>query len=224
MTEAKKKTTTKKTGTRTSTTKNKKEEVVEKALNPMEEMMKSITPEMMQQFMMFMNSQNQKEEAKVVESHKKEKITKSYLSKIRDKEVVVRSVSHAVVGFESRKTNVAYKWMNYGDTEVITVGDILEMDNRSKLFLHTPWLVVEDDEVNEALGLTKQKKSTDVIDDFESFLAMPTNEIKEYLKDVKKDYLSTICFKIQQAIEDGTLTDFRKIRDLEKLTKAEFKY
>lgn len=212
MTESKKKTTTKKTTI--------KKDVVKKEVNPMDEMLKNMTPEMMQQFMSFMQQQNS---PKVV-VEEKPKITKSYLSKIRDREVVVRSVSMGVVGFESKKTNVYYSWMNYGDTEIISVGEILEMESRSKLFLHTPWLVIEDDEVNEALGLSDTKKSLDVFDDFESFLELSLPEIKDYLSKVEKGYLHNICGKIQQAIDDGILTDFRKIRDLEKMVKAEFKY
>lgn len=216
MTEVKEKTTTR-------AKKTTKKEVVEKAPNPMEEVLKSMTPEMMQQFMMFMQQQTQNTEHNV-KKEKKEKINKSYLSRIRDREVVVRSVSHAVIGFDSRKTNVVYKWMNYGDTEILTVGDILEMDGRSKLFLHTPWLVVEDDEVNEALGLIEQKEITDVFEDFENFLELPVSEMKIHLSKLDKQYLSTICVKVQQAINDGILTDFRKIREIEKITKAEFRY
>ena len=218
MSEVKNKTTETKQRARKNT---KKE--AEAVMNPMEEMIKSMTPEMMNQFMMFIESQSKKDTLNT-KQEEKQKITKSYLSKIRDREVVVRSVSVGTVGYESKKTNIYYTWSNYGDIETLTVGEILEMDGRSKLFLHTPWLVIEDDEVNEALGLIKHKEVVGVFDDFESFLELPTKEMKEYLSKVEKGYVCNICGKVQQAIDDGILTDFRKIRELEKMMKAEFKY
>ena len=216
MAEVEKKVTTKKTTTRTTTKKG--------VGKPMEEMLKNMTPEMMQQFMAFMQQQTQPVNVTENKSVEKPKINKSYLSKIRDREVVVRSVSSGVVGWRSEKTKIFYSWMNYGDTEVLTVGDILEMENRSKLFLHTPWLVVEDDEVNEALGLIEKKEDVDVFDDFESFLELPIAEIKDSLSKVEKGYLGNVHSKVQQSIDDGILTDFRKIRELEKAMKTEFRY
>ena len=216
MTEVTKKVATKKTTTRKST---KKE-----TTNPMEEMFKNMTPEMMQQFMAFMQQQTQPVEVVETTKVEKQKINKSYLSRIRDREVVVRSVSSGVVGWKSEKTKIFYSWVNYGDTEILTIGDILEMENRSKKFLHTPWLVVEDDEVNEALGLIEKKEEVEVFEDFETFLELPISEIKNSLSKVEKGYLGNIHSKVQQAIDDDILTDFRKIRELEKVMKTEFKY
>lgn len=206
--------------TQVKKTQTKKE--VEQTVNPMEEMMKSMTPEMMQQFMIFMQQSQAKVQEEVVTE--KPKLNKAYLSKIRDREVVVRSVSSGIVGFDSKKTSVFYTWLNYGDTEILSVGEIIEMESRSKLFLHTPWLVVEDDEVNEALGLVECKENVEKFEDFESFLELPIDEIRVLLKSVNREYLRTISGKVQQAINDGVLTDFRKIRELEKIIKTEFRY
>lgn len=217
MTEVKKKTTT------TKARKTTKKEVVEQAANSMEEMIKSMTPEMMQQFMAFLNSQNSPKTTNEV-AGEKPKINKAYLSKIRDREVVVKSVTDGIVGYESKKTRVFYKWVNFGDTEILTIGEILELDSSSKLFLHAPLLVVEDDKVNEALGISEYKEVVEKFEDFETFLELPIDEIKKTLKMVSKDYLRTINGKVQQAINDGKLTDFRKIRELEKFIKTEFRY
>ena len=226
MTEVKKKTTTKKATAARKVTKKEpvKKEVMEQVANPMEQMMNMMTPEMVQQFMVFMQQQNQQTNTVEVAKGEKPKLNKTYLSKIRENEVVIRSVSMGTVGFQSRKTGMFYKWVNFGDTEVLTVGEILEMENSSKDFLHTPYLVVEDDEVNEALGLFDVKDDVEVFDDIETFLELSSKEIKEHLSKLDKTYLRNVGGKIQQAIDDGILTDVRKIREIEKLMKADFKY
>lgn len=214
--------TPKKKSTKTRTKKSEVKEVVEKQSNPMEDMMKSMTPEMMEQFMNFIKSQQTTVEEK--EEPKKQKITRAYLSKIRDKEVCVRSVSHSVVGFVSKKTNMVYRWINHGDVETLTVGEILEMESSSKLFLHAPLLVVDDEEVNEGLDLTSIKEAVEVFDDFEEFIQLPIKEIKDSISKVESDFIPTLCGKVQQAIDNNVLTDFRKIRELEKMMKVELKY
>lgn len=214
--------TTKNKNTKTRTKKNEVKEVVEKQTNPVEDMMKSMTPEMMEQFMKFMQSQQTVIEEKA--ELQKPKITRAYLSKNRDREVSVRSVSDCTIGFVSKKTNMVYKWLNHGDVEILTIGEILEMDSNSKLFLHTPWLVVDDEEVNEGLGLTSIKETVEVFDDFEEFIQLPIKEIKDSISKVERDFIPTLCGKIQQAIDNNVLTDFRKIRELEKMMKVELKY
>lgn len=225
MSEVKKKVATKKTtSTKKSTRKESdKKEVVQDAVNPVEQMIKMMTPEMMQQFMNFMQQQNKVAHEEVVKEEKP-KVNRAYLSKNRDREVLVRSVTESVVGYRSRKTGIFYKWVGSGDTEYLTIGEILEMDSNSKYFLDTPLLVVEDDEVNEGLNLLECKKIVEQFDDFETFLELPINDIKKSLESVNKEYWRTIYFKTQQAINSGTLNDFRKIRDIEKIMKCEFKY
>lgn len=200
----------------------KKTETVVK--NPMEEMMKNMTPEMMQQFMLFVQQQQSPKVDVQKAEVKQNVINKSYLSRMRDKEVVVRSASNGVVGFLSDKTQMFYQWINKGDVEILTIGEILEMDSKSKKFLRTPWLIVEDDEVNQGLGLVDIKEVVNVFDDFEEFVKLPIEKIKEHIHSVGRGFRPTLTGMFRQAIEDGALTDYRKIREIEKVLGTEFRY
>ena len=166
----KKTTTTKKatsTKAKTTTTKKKvqsKEEVVEQLRVQAQPSME----QMFQMFQMFMNQQIQQqpqsknvEEKKVVNKRTNNKLNKSTLRREGDEDVLVRSVVGCVC-FKSPKTGITYNFTEIGDEEWMSIDEVLQMETASRKYLHTPWLAVEDDEVNEVLGL---KEVTETIDE-----------------------------------------------------------
>lgn len=214
-------TTTKKKTTTKATTKAKvepKEEVKEQPTMITD--FSNISPELMQQmFQMFqsMQTQNKVEEVKeeIVEE-KPKKITKSYLRTIKDREVVVRSVV-GIVSFKSPKTNITYRWREIGDEEILTVEEILNMETRSKRFLHTPWLVIEDEEVVEGLELTQLYKAIEKIEDIEELLDMDVYDIDELFKKVPHEYKKTFAGVIFEKVNSGEIRDIVLIKELERI-------
>ena len=130
--------------------------------------MNMMTPEMMQMFMKFMESQQKTEVmATAVEEEKPIKWNKSMLNKIKDEMVDVRSVIDGRVVYVSPKTHIKYKWLEKGDIEQLTIEEILAMDSK-KMFLRTPLLVVEDERIVEGLGLKGINELVDKVEDIES--------------------------------------------------------
>ena len=134
-----------------------KDEVQEKQTQNNNDM---FSPEnMAKMFAMFKQFQEMENQSKEVKTNIKNensngKFTKVMLSKIEDENVTVKSAIKNVI-FKSPKTLIKYKWCEKGDVEVMTIKEILAMENNNKRFLHTPWLIIEDDRVIEALGLEK---------------------------------------------------------------------
>ena len=134
--------------------------------------MNMMTPEMMQMFMKFMESQQKTEVmATSVTEEKPIKWSKAMLNKIKDEMVDVRSVMDGKVIYVSPKTHIKYKWLEKGDIEQLTIEEILAMDTK-KMFLRTPLLVVEDERVIEGLGLKGINKLVDKVEDIDKVVEM----------------------------------------------------
>lgn len=198
----------------------KKEEVVNQEVKAQKELtINDIPPELMNQmFAMFQQMQSKSETNVVTEKiiEKPKKLTKAYLRTIKDREVVVRSVA-GVVSFKSPKTNTLYKWMEIGDEEILTVDEILAMDSTSRRFLNTPWLMLEDDEVIQALGLFDLYKLIEKVEDVDNLLEMDMEEIEEVISKAPYEYQRTLSSVLFNKINNNEIRDIVLIKKLEDI-------
>ena len=208
MEDNKKKTTTDKKKSTTTRGKKKAEKPVETEL-PQAQVDMNQMFQMFQQFMMTQMNQVQPITTEIQKEKKKAsavKKNKSYLRKERgDEDVLVRSVAGTVC-FKSPKTGVTYNFMENGDEEWLTVDEILQMETASKKYLHEPWLIVEDDEINEILGITEVSENVRILNNIEEALEeMTIQEITKLLEDATEDYKSTFAGIVLTKIRDGEL-------------------
>ena len=229
----KKTTTTKKatsTKAKTTTAKRKvqpKEEVVEQ---PQVQAQPSME-QMFQMFQMFMNQQVQQQpqsesvkEKKIVNKRTIGKLNKSTLRRERgDEDVLVRSVAGCVC-FKSPKTGVTYNFLEKGDEEWLTVDEVLQMETANRKFLHTPWLVVEDDEVNEVLGLKEMSETvSELTDNLDEILEeYDIKDIEDLVSRVPEDYKKTLAGVVLEKINNKELRDGVVISELGRMLNVDF--
>ena len=225
----KKTTTAKKTNTKAKTTTKKKEEVI------MEQPQVQAQPsmeQMFQMFQMFMNQQIQQqqpqsksvEEKKTVNKRTSGKLNKSTLRRERgDEDVLVRSVAGCVC-FKSPKTGVTYNFLEKGDEEWLTVDEVLQMETANRKFLHTPWLVVEDDEVNEVLGLKEISETvSELTDNLDEILEeYDIKDIEDLVSRVPEDYKKTFAGVVLEKINNKELRDGVVISEIGRMLNIDF--
>lgn len=210
-------TTTKKTARKTTTKKSAEMPAFD---------LSQITPEMLAQFQAFMAmQQNAMETAQTVETPKERPATldKRWLKTVKDREVRVTSCYGRVV-YKSKKTGEVFKWLETGDDQYFTVQDVLDMDNQSHKFLRTPWLLIDDEEVIEAMGLTKMYGYINRLEDIDQFLASPLEEIEEVCQNLSKGYKNNLARIVNQKVENKELRDVVVIRKLQELLDKDFDY
>lgn len=225
MEDNKKKTTTDKKKSTTTRGKKKAEKPVETEL-PQAQVDMNQMFQMFQQFMMTQMNQVQPITTEIQKEKKKAsavKKNKSYLRKERgDEDVLVRSVAGTVC-FKSPKTGVTYNFMENGDEEWLTVDEILQMETASKKYLHEPWLIVEDDEINEILGITEVSENVRILNNIEEALEeMTIQEITKLLENATEDYKSTFAGIVLTKIRDGELRDTLLINELGRILEMDF--
>ena len=222
-------TTAKKTNTKAKTTTKKKEELITE--QPQVQAQPSME-QMFQMFQMFMNQQVQQqqpqsksvEEKKIVNKRTSGKLNKSTLRRERgDEDVLVRSVAGCVC-FKSPKTGVTYNFLEKGDEEWLTVDEVLQMETANRKFLHTPWLVVEDDEVNEVLGLKEISETvSELTDNLDEILEeYDIKDIEDLVSRVPEDYKKTFAGVVLEKINNKELRDGVVISEIGRMLNIDF--
>ena len=179
--------------------------------------MNMMTPEMMQMFMKFMESQQKTEVMTTsVTEEKPIKWNKSMLNKIKDEIVDVRSVMDGKVIYVSPKTHIKYKWLEKGDIEQLTIEEILAMDTK-KMFLRTPLLVVEDERVVEALGLKEINKLVDKVEDIDQLVEMDLDDMEKTINELPFDYKRNLRDEISKKIENSEIRDYVVVQTLKRI-------
>ena len=181
---------------------------------------------MQQMFAMF--QQMQQAQNTVVEEKKEDlkqgskstKFTKTMLANIGEETITVRSAIDSVV-FLSPKTSIKYKWLNIGDVEAMKISEVLTMESSSLRFLHTPWLIVEDDRVTEALGLTKMYDDISKVEDVEKLITMNKEEIEGVFNRLPKEYKDNFKNDIILKVASRELSDLNVIDTLKSILNIE---
>ena len=179
--------------------------------------MNMMTPEMMQMFMKFMESQQKTEVmATSVTEEKPVKWSKAMLNKIKDEMVDVRSVMDGKVIYVSPKTHIKYKWLEKGDIEQLTIEEILAMDTK-KMFLRTPLLVVEDERVVEGLGLKGINELVNKVEDIDQLVEMDLDDMEKTINELPFDYKRNLRDEISKKIENSEIRDYVVVQTLKRI-------
>lgn len=135
--------------------------------------------------------------------------------------VSCRNVTDGLLVYISKKTGLETIWSEYDAEEMLTVGELLTMKASQPKFLKEPWLIIDDEEVAEHLGLTKMYENTVAIEDLDNFFELPIDEMEKVLIKLPKGSRETVSIRARKKIEDETLYDTRKIRLLEDKLKID---
>lgn len=211
--------TTKTTTTRKSTTK-KTAQAVE---TPMFDL-SSLTPEMIAQLQVLLAQQTPLTQAKEVEEQPVVFDKRWLKSKeVKDREVRITSCNKRVI-FKNKKTGEVHKWLDTGDDLYLTVDEILTMDNQSHKFLRTPWLLIDDPEVVEAMGLKDMYDLIERVQDIDTFVTLPLDQIEADVNQLTKGFKGTLARLIDEKVENKELRDILVIRKFEELLSKDFDY
>ena len=154
----------------------------------------------------------------------KPKATKASLYQDRTREIPVRSCINGRVIYKSKKTGVTYKWLEKGTYEILTIDELLIMESQSQKFLHSPWLMVDDEEVIEAFNLQELYDLVAKVEDIDSFITISLGEQKQIYNKLPKTLQNQVYNHIYNKVETGEIDSKSKIRELEELVQMELEF
>ena len=154
----------------------------------------------------------------------KPKATKASLYQDRTREIPVRSCINGRVIYKSKKTGVTYKWLEKGTYEILTIDELLNMESQSQKCLHSPWLMVDDEEVIEAFNLQELYDLVAKVEDIDSFITISLGEQKQIYNKLPKTLQNQVYNHIYNKVETGEIDSKSKIRELEELVQMELEF
>lgn len=192
----------KKTTRKSSTKKEAKEvekieEVPAMDLQAQMQQMMAIMMAQQQQIADLMASQNQPravastEDVKVERSTKRTRkdrgMTKQDLRrKYKDVDIYLTNISQGIVQYDGKV--YSYHWENPGDSEPVSIDDIINMPDR---YLHEPWLVIDEYENAE-----------EIVDDIVNVLKLaPIYEYIHIIQDMEEDINTVTIEEVQKAVK-----------------------
>lgn len=134
----------------------------------------------------------------------------------RDMTVACRNLTSGKLIYVSKKTGLETIWSNYGDEEYMDVGELLTMKSSQPKFLKNPWLLVDDEDVAEYLGLKEIYKNIIPVDEIEDFFKLTASEAKLILPKLPKGMRDLIAETARKGIQNGELNNIQLVRLLEQ--------
>lgn len=187
-----------------------------------------------------------KEETKKVEKTEEIKATKEVKSEPKTKEVKeeakqeekpqerkkavnielhelieVRSVNKGGLTYKSPKTGVVYRWEECGNIEYLEFAELMTMKSAKPRFLNEPFIVIDDVDVVEKLGLTKLYDEMYDVNDIDNFFDLSVTKMSKLLETMPNGIKTLIGDKAVSMIKDESLYDIRKIKLIEESVKID---
>ncbi len=130
--------------------------------------------------------------------------------------VEVRNITNGSLTYVSRKSGNEAHWSQFGDVEYMEVGELQTMKTSQPRFFNEPWVMIDDDEVVDFLGLRHMYDRIIADHEIERFFFQPIDDIVSKLQKAPHGTRELIASKAREKVENETLYDSRVIRVLEK--------
>lgn len=134
----------------------------------------------------------------------------------RNELIPCRSATVGELIYISDRTRAKYIWEDFGSTLYLEMGELQDMNGSKRAFLHEGYLVVEDEDAADNLGLTKLYKELSHIDSLEELFSKNADELELILPRLPKGMVGSIASKARELVESGELESLSKIRVIEK--------
>jgi hypothetical protein len=127
--------------------------------------------------------------------------------------VPVKNVTDGKLSYISKRTGAELHWEQYGDVEFMEVAEIVTMRSSQPRFVREPFIMIEDEEVVEYLGLTKLYE--EIPENVEELLELSVEEMKAKLEKLPLGLAVTLISVATTKAHNGELDSSAKIQAIE---------
>lgn len=186
----------------------KKVDINEQLLKQMEALQKQIDK---------MQKELDKKEKKIKQVEDENKEVKRKARQLdRNRRVSVRSVVDGGLTYVSKATGLSTTWSDYGDEHWIEVEELIRMKSSSPAFFKNPYIVIDDEDVVEYLGLQDIYSRIIPVDELDDFFKKDVKEMEDILKKAPRGTKKLIASKSRELVEKGELDSNKVIKMLEE--------
>lgn len=120
------------------------------------------------------------------------------------------------VVYEDNRTGNYYEWEEIGHCEDMTFDEVKNMHRKYKTYFNDMWLKPIDDRVVKKLGLSRTYEKYDFLVDESNYANDHIDEVLDGLSSAPASLKIAIVNRIKDMVADGTVSDIKVVRKLEK--------
>lgn len=132
----------------------------------------------------------------------------------RNRMVPIMNVTSGTLIYQSRKTGTDLDFSEYGDIEYVDYQELITMKAGHRRFFDDPFIIIMDDEVVEAMGLTKMYNNMKHIDNIDKIFKMNQKEFENIVEKSPKGIKHLIVSRAKELYENEELDSVKKINYL----------
>ena len=120
------------------------------------------------------------------------------------------------VVYEDSRTGNYYEWSEIGHCEDMTFDEVKNMHRKYKTYFNDMWLKPLDERVIKKLGLSRTYDKYDFLVDESNYTNDHIDEVLDGISSAPTSLKIAIVNRIKDMVSDGTVSDIKVIRKLEK--------
>lgn len=120
------------------------------------------------------------------------------------------------VVYEDNRTGNHYEWEEIGHCEDMTFDEVKNMHRKYKTYFNDMWLKPLDERVIKKLGLSRTYDKYDSLVDESNYTNDHIDEVLDGLSSAPASLKIAIVNRIKDMVADGTVSDIKVVRKLEK--------
>lgn len=133
-----------------------------------------------------------------------------------DEYVTIRSGFDGKLILKSTRTGEKFIFAGFGDEHDIELQDLRKMKNTAKGLFENNWILIDDPDVIEYLGVGEYYRNALKYDEFDDIAKMSAAEIAERMKLVSAGQKETIAHHARRMVADGRIDSMKAIAALEE--------
>lgn len=120
------------------------------------------------------------------------------------------------VVYEDSRTGNYYEWSEIGHCEDMTFDEVKNMHRKHKTYFNDMWLKPLDERVIKKLGLSRTYDKYNFLVDESNYTNDNIDEVLDGLSSAPASLKIAIVNRIKDMVSDGTVSDIKVVRKLEK--------
>lgn len=120
------------------------------------------------------------------------------------------------VVYEDNRTGNYYEWEEIGHCEDMTFDEVKNMHRKYKTYFNDMWLKPLDERVIKKLGLSRTYDKYDFLVDESNYTNDHIDEVLDGISSAPTSLKIAIVNRIKDMVADGTVSDIKVVRKLEK--------
>lgn len=139
-----------------------------------------------------------------------------------NEEILVYNGYYGMLTYKSRRNGNPLYFQSFGDSDYIQFGELQTMRSTQPAFFQNNWILIDDDDVLDALGVRKYYENSLRIGDFETVFNKTPKQLASILAKIPAAQKAVLFHLAADKVKSGEIDSKKKIETLEEAFGVSF--